>query len=168
MKRYLMSVFAAGFMLALFLISGCSDYIGSLERHERQLIDDYIKSLGDTVFELKPSGLYYIELSPGSGPFADDDDTVSFYGKGCLLDNTVFTTNYNESYPFLYVIGSGLKTGDVIKGVDEGLRYMKAGGISRIVLPSDLAYGDFGLGTTIPGYTPVYFEIKLVSVRPGP
>ena len=154
---------------ALTVISvGCTDLTGSLERHERREIEDYIKSLGDTLYELKPSGLYVIELTAGTGIYADDGDTVSFWSKGCLLDNTVFTTNYTQAAPFVYIIGTGLKTGDVLTGIDEGLRYIRAGGTTRLVLPSSLAFGNYGYGTAIPGYTPVYYEVKLVTVKPGP
>jgi peptidylprolyl isomerase len=166
MRKILSGIIAV--TLSLFILYGCSDLFGSLEKHEKQEIEDYIKSLGDTIYELKPSGLYYIELTPGTGIYPDDGDTVTFWSKGCLLDNTVFTTNYNQASPYLYVVGTGLKTGEVLKGIDEGLRYIRAGGTSRVVLPSYLAFGEYGYGTAIPGYTPVYYEIKLVSVKPGP
>jgi FKBP-type peptidyl-prolyl cis-trans isomerase len=166
MKKFVSGILAG--TLSAIILSGCSDLTGSLENHEKQEIADYIKSLGDTIYELKPSGLYYIELTPGTGIYPDDGDTVTFWSKGCLLDNRVFTTNQNQASPYPYIMGTGLKTGEVLKGFDEGLRYIRAGGTSRVVLPSDLAFGKYGYGTSIPGYTPVYYEIKLVSVKPGP
>jgi FKBP-type peptidyl-prolyl cis-trans isomerase FkpA len=43
---------------------------------------------------------------------------------------------------------------------------MKEGGVSRLLIPSSLAYGSLGYGS-IPGYTPILFEIHLVKVIPG-
>jgi FKBP-type peptidyl-prolyl cis-trans isomerase len=154
------------FLSILLWLTGCEQ--AAWDKQEKAQIDAYIKSLGDTIYELKPSGLYYIELKPGTGAFPDDGDTVAFYAKGCLLDNTVYTSNYKESSPYEYVMGKALTTGEILLGLDEGLRYMKAGGISRVVLPSSLAWGKYGYGFAIPGYTPVYYEVKLISVKPGP
>jgi FKBP-type peptidyl-prolyl cis-trans isomerase len=147
-------------------LTGCEK--AAWDKQEKRQIDDYIESLGDTIYELKPSGLYYIELTAGTGAFPDDGDTVSFYAKGCLLDNTVYTSNYKESTPYKYIMGKALTTGELLLGLDEGIRYMKEGGISRIVLPSSLAWGKYGYGFAIPGYTPVYYEVKLITVIPGP
>jgi FKBP-type peptidyl-prolyl cis-trans isomerase len=166
MKRFSIQLLAFTLLSALLLLSGCEK--ANWDKMERGQIEEYIKSLGDTIYDLKPSGLYYIELIQGTGIFPDDGDTVKFYAKGCLLDNTVYTTNYGEALPYAYIMGSTVKTGELLKGVDEGLRYMKPGGIARVVLPSSLAWGKYGYGFAIPGYTPVYYELKLVSVRPGP
>jgi len=147
-------------------LTGCEK--AAWDKQERRQIEDYIISLGDTIYDLKPSGLYYIELTPGTGAMPGDGDTVAFYAKGCLLDNTVYTSNYKDPAPYKYVMGKALTTGEILLGLDEGIRYIKEGGISRLVLPSSLAWGKYGYGLLIPGYTPVYYEIKLISVKPGP
>jgi FKBP-type peptidyl-prolyl cis-trans isomerase len=166
MKKRSVLSFSFTVIAIMLWLTGCEQ--ASWDKQEQQQIDNYIKSLGDTIYELKPSGLYYIELKTGTGAFPVDRDTVTFYAKGCLLDNTVYTTNYKESSPYKYVMGSALTTGEILSGLDEGMRYMKAGGIARFVLPSSLAWGKYGYGFASPGYTPVYYEVKLISVKPGP
>lgn len=164
-NRSVTSVLIAIAAIMLFL-PGCEK--AAWDKQERAQIDEYVKSLGDTIYDLKPSGLYYIELSAGTGAQPDNGDTVAFYAKGCLLDNSVYTSNYKDPSPYKYVMGTTLTTGEILLGLDEGMRYMKAGGISRMVLPSSLAWGKYGYGFAIPGYTPVYYEVKLISVKTGP
>jgi FKBP-type peptidyl-prolyl cis-trans isomerase len=52
-------------------------------------------------------------------------------------------------------------------GLDEGIMLMKEGGKATFLIPSKLAYGTQG-NYSVPGYTPVIFDIQLVRVIPGP
>jgi FKBP-type peptidyl-prolyl cis-trans isomerase len=61
----------------------------------------------------------------------------------------------------------GTDYGKVITGVDEGLRYMKAGGKARLLTPSSIAYGFEGIWQIVPGYTPILWDIELDSVKAG-
>ena len=47
----------------------------------------------------------------------------------------------------------------------EGVERMKVGGKSRLVCPSDIAYGDQGRPPIPPGATLV-FEIELLAINP--
>jgi FKBP-type peptidyl-prolyl cis-trans isomerase len=40
---------------------------------------------------------------------------------------------------------------------------MNEGGKAILLIPSDLAYGPYGSGS-IPGYTPLVFEVELIDV----
>jgi hypothetical protein len=44
---------------------------------------------------------------------------------------------------------------------------MKEGGSATFLIPSKLAYGTQGY-YTIPGYTPLLYDVQLVKVIPGP
>jgi FKBP-type peptidyl-prolyl cis-trans isomerase FkpA len=149
-------------MIAL-LATGCET--NRWEEHERKLIDDYIKSIEDTVYVLYPSGLYYIELIPGTGSYPVDLDTVYFKYKAAFTDYVQFDSNDPYTKPYKYVIG---KFDDVVLGVDEGLRYMKVGGTSRLLTPSSLAWGFEGIPGIVAGYTPILWTLKLDSIKAGP
>jgi FKBP-type peptidyl-prolyl cis-trans isomerase len=153
----------AGIGIVALFITGCSK-TGTWEKQERTQIDSYIKLLGDTVYVLKPSGLYYIELLPGSGRIPVGKDTITFRYTAMFLDRVVFDSNINSALPYMAVLGNY----EIIPGLDEGIRYMKEGGKGRFLLPSSLAYGPAGIWGSIPGYTPLLFEISLISVHPGP
>lgn len=147
------------------LISGC-DEIGTWEKTEQKQIDEYIKSLGDTVYVLYPSGLYYISLREGTGRMPVNLDTVYFKYEAKFLDHVTFDKNDPVSLPYKHVMGT--ETGPVRAGVDEGLRYMHDGGKAKLLTPSKLAWGFEGLWQIVPGYTPVLWIIEIDSIKAGP
>jgi len=100
------------------------------------------------------SGLYYIETKKGSGASADGGDKVSVKYTGTFLDGQEF-----DSGVFSFTLGRG----QVIKGWDEGISYMNEGGQATLLIPSSLGYGASGSGS-IPGYTPLLFEVELLDV----
>jgi FKBP-type peptidyl-prolyl cis-trans isomerase len=139
------------------------------EEEEEQTIQDYLTGLGDTVYVTKPSGLIVIELEEGTGTLPVTLDTVSIRYKGALMDGRVFASNYEETDPLTFIAGTGdLMDGynRLIEGLSEGVLYIKAGGKSRLITPSSLAYGARGAGM-IAGYTPLRWEIEIIEVRAG-
>jgi FKBP-type peptidyl-prolyl cis-trans isomerase len=44
---------------------------------------------------------------------------------------------------------------------------MQVGGRSRLLTPSKLAYGAEGIWGSVPGYTPLLWEIELDSIKSG-
>lgn len=148
----LMSVFA------LVFIVSC-DPAKEFEEGERQNIEDYLNRNSTLDFVKQASGLYYLELVPGTGlsPVLNDSAYVRY--TGMFLDESVFDSNVNSGT--LY----GFKIGENIKGFDEGITLMKAGGKAKLLIPSKLAYGAYGSSNGfIPGYTPLLFDIDLVKV----
>ena len=146
----------------IVILSGCNPS-RKWEKEEEQLIESYLVTLGDTVYVLKPSGLYYIEIEEGTGRMPVLNDTVAFRYTAKLLDGRLFDTNVDAAEPITFVVGSNI----LIKGIEEGVRYMKNGGKARLITPSSLAYGTQGVWGVIPGYTPIYWNIELVSVKAG-
>jgi FKBP-type peptidyl-prolyl cis-trans isomerase len=51
-----------------------------------------------------------------------------------------------------------------IKGFEEGIKLLRVGEKGRILFPSALGYGTQGY-QTIPGYTPLVFDVELMSVQ---
>jgi FKBP-type peptidyl-prolyl cis-trans isomerase len=65
--------------------------------------------------------------------------------------------------PFVFKLGGG----QVIKGWDQGLPGMKVGGLRTLIIPSDLAYGRDGAGSSIPPNATLVFDIELLSIVGG-
>ena len=53
----------------------------------------------------------------------------------------------------------------LIKGWEDGIMGQPEGSILQIVMPSSLGYGSRGAGEMIPPYSPLVFDIEIVSVK---
>jgi FKBP-type peptidyl-prolyl cis-trans isomerase FkpA/FKBP-type peptidyl-prolyl cis-trans isomerase FklB len=104
------------------------------------------------------SGLIVSRVTPGSGPSPNATDSVRVHYHGTLTDGTVFDSSRDRGQPALFSLSG------VIPCFSEGLQLMKVGGKSRLVCPSDLAYGDRGAPPRIkPGATLV-FDLELLEI----
>ncbi len=115
---------------------------------------------------VSPSGLIYFTVSEGKGASPGAEDSVAVNYKGTLPDGQQFDSSYERGQPVQFQLNR------VIPCWTEALQKMKPGGKSRLVCPSDIAYGDAGSPPTIPPGTPLVFEVELLGVakvrRPGP
>jgi len=106
------------------------------------------------------SGLKYEDLKVGTGKPAKAGDTVEVHYTGWLKDGTKFDSSHDRGEPFSFELGLG----NVIKGWDEGVAGMKAGGKRKLTIPPDLAYGKRGQGK-IPPDAELIFEVELLKIK---
>lgn len=162
-KKYYQSI--ALFLAVILMLSlGSCDPSKKYEKAERESIQNYLNSNSDLNFELKPSGLYYLEVLTGTGrtPVLHDTAYVMLIEK--FIDETVYYTNEGTTDTLIYPVAEGA----LIYGLDEGITFMKEGGKASLLIPSSLAFGASGNGYGIAGYTPLLFDVQLVRVKPGP
>src|SRR5262249_39418320 len=99
---------------------------------------------GDTKKEDKVietmSGLKYVDIKLGGGPEAKRGDVLAVLYIARLKDGKVFDASRDPADPFVFKVGRGI----VIKGWDEGIPGMKAGGKRLLIIPPHLAYGERG------------------------
>jgi FKBP-type peptidyl-prolyl cis-trans isomerase FkpA len=116
-----------------------------------------------SAMQLTSSGLYWQDLSVGTGPAAANGNTVTLHYTGWLPDATMFETSRDERNEPLtpFPLGVGL----VIKGWDEGIVGMRAGGKRRLVIRPELAYGRQGRGSVIPPLATLIFDVELVALK---
>lgn len=104
------------------------------------------------------SGIVITPIKPGSGAKPKETDTVKVHYHGTLTDGTVFDSSVKRGEPATFPLGK------VIKCWTEGVQHIKVGGKSKLICPSNLAYGDSGSPPTIkPGATLV-FEVELLDI----
>lgn len=109
---------------------------------------------------LNPSGLRYLERTPGTGNPAPPGSEVVVHYDGYLLDGTKFDSSRDRGTPFSFRVG----TGAVIKGWDEAFATMQKGERRTLIIPWWLAYGEQGRGA-IPPRATLRFEVELLDIR---
>ena len=121
------------------------------------------KISGKTVtLKATPSGLQYYDIKVGTGPSPDAGQTAAVQYTGALPDGTKFDSSYDHGTdPFEFPVGAGR----VIKGWDEGVATMKVGGLRRLVIPADLAYGAESPSPKIPANATLVFDVELIAVK---
>ena len=112
-------------------------------------------------FEKTSSGLSYKIEQKGTGAKAEKGNTVSVHYKGMLSDGSVFDSSYKRNEPIDFALGKG----QVIEGWDEGIQLLRVGDQARLVIPSNLAYGESGAGGVIPPNATLIFDVELVAVK---
>jgi peptidylprolyl isomerase len=111
----------------------------------------------------KPATLQQTDIVVGTGETALPGKTVTVRYLGVHYDGKVFDSTFDPGdSAFSFILGSER----VIQGWDKGLIGMREGGRRQLVIPPDLAYGDFGQGPIKPGETLV-FVVDLISVDDG-
>ena len=111
------------------------------------------------------SGLQYEDLQIGDGGVAGFNSWVTLDYSIYLEDGTVVDSSYwyDQSYGFL------LGAEQVIAGWEEGIAGMMPGGIRRLVVSPELAYGAEGTEAIPPNSTLIYdIEVLTVLQNPAP
>ncbi|MDQ2715819.1 MAG: FKBP-type peptidyl-prolyl cis-trans isomerase [Chloroflexota bacterium] len=109
-------------------------------------------------------GLKYVDMKVGTGPASKKGNTISVEYAGWIASTCKkFDSSFDhggQSFPFKVGLGQ------VIKGFDEGLLGIKAGGIRRIYIPAPLAYGaQSPQGSNIPPNSNLIFDVIVTSVK---
>lgn len=103
-------------------------------------------------WEKKDSGLKVWDLKEGEGTEVKAGDAVKVKYIGWLTDGKKFDGNPD--------LAMTLSLNTVIKGWQEGMVGMKPGGVRRLAVPSELAYGKRGLPGAIPAEATLVFVIE--------
>lgn len=106
-----------------------------------------------------PSGLQYEILNEGSGEKPKATDKVKCHYHGTLLNGTVFDSSVQRGQPAVFGVNQ------VIKGWVEALQLMAVGSKWRLFIPSHLAYGEQGAGSSIEPNATLIFEVELLGIE---
>lgn len=104
------------------------------------------------------SGLQYSILQEGDGAKPKETDVVKVHYHGTLTDGTVFDSSVERGEPAQFPVNR------VIKGWTEALQLMQVGDKFKLVIPSDLAYGERGAGGDIGPNAVLVFEVELLDI----
>ena len=140
--------------------------VADLKQKKRQQVSDYTEKNKQFLVEngkrpaitTTASGLQYRVLEQGGGKHPRLDDKVMVHYRGKLLDGTQFDSTHNKK-PATFQVNK------VIKGWTEALQLMQRGDHWQLFIPSELAYGVKGAGTTIPPNSTLIFDVELISIQ---
>jgi FKBP-type peptidyl-prolyl cis-trans isomerase len=118
-----------------------------------------IRELNKTI--IAPSGLQYKFTQLGTGPAPKSGDLMVIHGIGLYTDGKEFWNTRTENAPYEFTPG----VDRVIKGFEEGMKYVREGDRIVITMKPELAYGARGNGDIPPNSTLV-FDYEILSVHP--
>lgn len=151
----------------LALAFGCSEKTDELSDAE-QLQKDIIiidKWLGDNAVTAlsDPSGLRYNITMEGTGakPALTNKVTVKYTGKflreGVTPANSAVFDQATTAVTF--------DLGSLIVGWQIGFQLLPKGSKATLYIPSGLAYGKSGAGSSIPANANLFFDVELIDVK---
>jgi FKBP-type peptidyl-prolyl cis-trans isomerase len=125
---------------------------------------DVYAGLGEDAFQTTDSGLRYAILEKGDGDVQPQSgEVVSVHYTGWLEDGTTFDSSVERGQPFSFQLGQQR----VIPGWEEGIALLKVGDKARLIIPSELGYGEAG-GGPIPPNATLVFDVELLDIAEGP
>jgi len=124
-------------------------------KFEKEMMDKYpnAKQTG--------SGLRYVIEKQGTGARAENGKEVEVHYTGYLTDGSKFDSSVDRGDPLKFTVGKGM----VIKGWDEGVALLNAGGKAKLIIPGSLGYGERGYPPIIPANATLIFDIELLKVQ---
>jgi len=108
----------------------------------------------------KVDALQIIDIIPGTGAEVPAGATITAHYTGALCKNGII---FQSSHDFGQPVTFGLD--QVIRGWTEGVPGMKVGGMRRLIIPSDMAYGSVRAAANIPPNSDLVFDIELMDIK---
>jgi peptidylprolyl isomerase len=156
-------------LVPLTVLAGCGEDLVEPVQTGPQTPADvaYDPSLGVVLDDMTilPSGVYIQTLEEGdleSDPVTSGTVSVDYtlwLPNGRQIDSSLVSGRDPLSFTF--------GAGSVIPGFEQGVSGMRVGELRRILVPSELGYGDRTNGA-IPANSVLVFEVELVSVEADP
>ena len=120
------------------------------------------KYLKDNNINVNPtaSGLYYIEKETGNGQSPQVGNMVEVHYSIYDINNNLIESSLDYGQPIPFVYGEN----QMIQGIEEAVGYMKVGGKSRIIVPSQLGFGDIKIDENLPANSTLVIDLEFVDL----
>src|SRR5262249_54601872 len=133
MIRFRGVVGLSALLLGSLVALSCTNEIAGLGPPSNPSNETFASSLGISLAAMKKtaSGLYYLDVTIGTGAKITKDTSLTLTYAGYLKDGTVFDAGSSAQ---IDMKGS-------VDGFREGVTGMAVGGRRKLVIPSELGYG---------------------------
>jgi FKBP-type peptidyl-prolyl cis-trans isomerase len=140
-----------------------SEYITSKAGFDKEMMEQLLlKKYLDDVSAIKINGIYKELLIEGNGADIKIGDEITIAYKGYFINRLEFD-EISGATAFTFKYGT---PGQVIKGLDIAIKSMREGEKSKIIIPSQLAFGEEGSTTLIvPSFTSVIYELEILKIN---
>lgn len=113
-----------------------------------------------------PSGAYVEVITPGTGELIQQGNYVSVNYTGSTFEGKVFDSNTDTTYKHVEPLRFSVGVGQMIKGFDEAMPFMRKGGSAKVYIPSTLGYGAAPPpGAPIKPYEHLIFDFTVLDVQ---
>ncbi len=165
------------FLGILLLVTSCVPKDDSSDKiaEEQRLLKQYLDNNNITA-DPTDDGLYFISMSdtiadtvqPVMGDFVLINYTTRLIDGQVVGTSDIATAKAKSIYSPNFLYGPfKFKLGTEISGINEGISMMHVGEKAKLIIPSDLAYGSYSVGS-IPAYSTLIFEVELLKVIKDP
>ncbi len=102
--------------------------------------------------------------APEEGPVSAEGQVVAVDYVGWLENGIPVDSTYAAPQAIRFVVGGG----SALKGLDEGVRGMRPGGIRQLIVPPELAFGAEGILNRVPPDATLAYHLKLIDLWEAP
>jgi len=122
------------------------------------------KKESDLLWVTLPNGIKYQDIYVGTGKSPKYGVSVYCHFKGYFEDGTEFDNTFKRRQFFCFTYGKN----EVLEAFELGIETMKEKGKRKIIIPSELAFGDKGYKDDVVQIKPnstLIFEVSLMWIR---
>lgn len=139
------------------------EYLSQRKGYDKEMMEQLILTKYLAEENIKPfKGIYKKQIVKGVGEKIKKGDIITIAYKGCFINRLEFDKILGAT-AFTFTYGT---PDQVIKGLDIAINGMKKGEKSKIIIPSQFAFGEEGSTTlVVPSFTTVIYELEIINVK---
>ncbi|MGE0562651.1 MAG: FKBP-type peptidyl-prolyl cis-trans isomerase [Flavobacteriales bacterium] len=126
---------------------------------EQKVLNRFVRTIPNVSSK---NGVYLQTLQKGQGVSVELGKTLILKYQASFINGIEFDNTYYENY-FEYTYGT---PNQVIEGLDVALLGMKNKEKAKIIIPSQLAFGEDGSSTGIvPPFTSLVYDLEIIDIK---